>query len=292
MAFCTLVGLALYSLSILAIELSSDMDLPSLTVATTWPDASAEMVERSITTRIEQAAATVTSAKKISSTSSEGNSHVTVEFQKKTDMDLARLELSEKMASLASSLPQGCLPPRVQKYIPKEFADLQGFMTFSLSSPAGLVFLQKFAQEKIRPALMQVSGVAEVTIQGGAEREIVMALDEGRLQAAGFDILQVHRALFGLVKMNPAGQLIRDGERRYVYIGNDLKAIDDLYAVLLTPAQPGRQARPLSDFCRIRDTLATPTQLVRINGEPTLSISVDKEPGINKIGRASCRERV
>ena len=287
MAFCTLVGLALYSLSILAIELSSDMDLPSLTVTTTWPDASAEMVERSITTRIEQAAATVTSAKKISSTSSEGNSQVTVEFQKKTDMDLARLELSEKMASLASSLPQGCLPPRVQKYIPKEFADLQGFMTFSLSSPAGLMFLQKYAQEKIRPALMQVSGVAEVTIQGAAEREIVMALDEGRLQAAGFDILQVHKALFGLGKMNPAGQLIRDGERRYVYIGNELKAIDDLYAVLLTPAQPGRQARPLSDFCRIRDTLATPTQLVRINGEPTLSISVDKEPGINMLKTAT-----
>ncbi len=290
MAYLCLIGLAALSLTLLPIELTSEMDFPQLTVQISWPRASAEMVERSITTLVEQSAATVNGVKKIASSSSEGLCRVDIFFQKHTDMDLARLELSEKMAALRSLLPHDAYPAVIHNYIPEEFADLSGFMSYQLYGSGGLVSLQQYGHKVIRPALLSVKGVANVEIKGGAERQIILQLDQGRLQSMNIGLDQVQMALRQAQRHQPVGRSDQDGFCRYVTIGSQYHRVEDLNAVWLSAGGGKRQPLPLSEFCTIKDTLAELTSIVRINGKPAVTVEIDKEPGINILQTARAVE--
>ncbi|MBN2354647.1 efflux RND transporter permease subunit [candidate division KSB1 bacterium] len=290
MGFICLIILAVFSLTQLPIELSSEIDFPQLSVQIYWPNASAEMVERSITTLAEQAAATVNGVKKISSTSSEGLSRVDIIFQKNTDMDLARLELSEKIAALRPTLPHDAHPGQIQKYIPKEFADLQGFMSYQLYASEGTAFLQHYGRQAIRPALLVVKGVANVEIKGGAEREIVMVLDEGKLNSMQVSLDQVLQVVRQAQSRQSIGRSQQDGIIRYVSVGEALYQLDDLLALWLPGRSQGGRPLSLSEFCTVKDTLAEPASIVRINGRSAVTIDIDKEPGINMLKTARAVE--
>lgn len=287
MAFSTLTALAIFSYTRLPIELSSEVDLPRLSVLTSWSYASAEMMERSITTLVEQTAVTVSGVKKISSTSAEGQSTVEVEFQKNTDMDLARLEMAEKMAALYRVFPEGADAPRLQRYVPKEFENLQGFITLQLFGPMSLSSLQSYAQEKIRPVLLGVKGVANVQILGGAEREIVLRLDEERLKSLNVGLTQVRNAIQNSQREAPAGVIQQQGQLHYVYIGDRLYHTDDLNRLVIPASHAGGRPIRLAEICTVQDTLAEPQSMVRINGHAAITIEIDKEPGINMLDTAA-----
>ena len=296
MIFLALAGLAGFALTRLPVELAAEIDYPRLSVATVWANASAEMVERRITTAVEQVCTTIGGMQRVSSVSREGQSQVEVEFQKGRDMDLARLELSEKIRSLAPLLPQGARPPELQRYVPREFSGLQGFLTFQLYGSASLMRLQDYAEEFIRPALLGVNGVASVTIQGGAEREIQMTVDAARLQGMGLTPGDIEEALASAQISAPAGGLEAAGRRQALYAGQRLEGYDDLHALTAhRTGQTGDAALrpiPLSELGTLQDTIAAPWSIVRINGKPALTVQVDKEPGINMIRTAKRVEAV
>ncbi len=287
MGFAALIALALFSYTRLPIELSSEVDLPKISVLTNWPYASAEMVERSLTTLVEQTAATVSGVKKISSTSKEGQSTVEVEFQKNADMDLARLEMAEKMASLKQVLPEDAGAPRLQRYVPKEVENLQGFITFQLFGPVSLSYLQNYADEKIRPALLGIKGVANVQILGGAQREIVLRLNEERIKSLNINLAQVQKAVQSSQRDNPAGVVRQSGQIRYVYVGDRLHFADDINNLVIPAGHRGGRPLRLAELCTVRDTLAEPQNLVRINGHSAITIEIDKEPGVNMLETAA-----
>ena len=286
MSFTTLVALAVFSYTRLPIELSAEVDLPKISVTTSWPYASAEMVERSVTTLVEQYAATVTGVKKISSTSEEGQSSVEVEFQKSVDMDLARLEMAEKMASLKQILPEEAEAPRLHRYIPKEFENLQGFISYQLFGPMSLSYLQNYAEEKIRPVLLGVKGVSNVQILGGAEREIVLRLDEERIKSLNISLAQVRNVIQNSQREEPAGAIRQSGRMQYVYVGNRLHYVDELNRLVVPALHTGGRPVRLAEICTVQDTLARPQSLVRINGHPAVTIEIDKEPGVNMLDTA------
>ena len=116
----------LVSLSRLPLDITPDVSFPKLSVVTSWPDTSPETVEAFVTSPIEAVANTVTNAKKVDSVSEEGKSTVNIEFSRGTDMDFAALELSEKLSLLREDFPYGVRPPRIQKYVPKEFQTGRG----------------------------------------------------------------------------------------------------------------------------------------------------------------------
>jgi multidrug efflux pump subunit AcrB len=72
------------------------------------------------------------------------------------DIDLARLELSEKISSVYKTFPQGVSYPQIQKFVPSEFQELQGFMSFSVYGDADIYKIQKIIDETIKPALLGI----------------------------------------------------------------------------------------------------------------------------------------
>jgi len=250
------------------------------------------MVERSITTLVEQTAVTVKGVKKTISVSSEGLARIDLAFQKKTNMDLARLELSEKMAALSPVLPHDAYPGQIQHYIPKEYADLQGFLSYRLYGAAGLPALQRYGWEKVRPALLGVKGVSEVQIKGGANREIRVLLDEDRLKSLNIGLEQVLHAIRNASFQLAVGREEQGGTGRTLTIGSEVRHVQDLTKIWLP--NPRNRDRPLalSEFCIVKDTLAVSASIVRINGKSAVTVEIDKEPGINMLKTAAAVEAV
>ncbi|MGM0670473.1 MAG: efflux RND transporter permease subunit, partial [Gemmatimonadota bacterium] len=123
------------------IELYPDTQLPRLQIQGNWYGASPETIEAFLTSPIEGTVQQVRGVEKVTSESYEeqgmGISSVTVEFNRDTDMDFARLDLGERLATLEEELPPGVGSVTVSPYIPPEFAQQAGmaFLRYTLTGP-------------------------------------------------------------------------------------------------------------------------------------------------------------
>jgi len=176
------------------IEMLPDTQLPQLNVTASWRGTSPETVEAFLTSPLEAAVQQVRGVQKVTSTSREGSAQIQIEFQRGTDMDFARLDLSERLSVLEEQLPYGVEPVQVQPYVPREFAEQnRPFLSYTLTGPYTLEALRQYAEDVLKPELAQVDGVADVQVQGGRERLLEIQLDEDKIAALGLDPSTVRR---------------------------------------------------------------------------------------------------
>jgi len=291
MVYLIILATGLFSLSRLPLELTPDVDFPKLSVSTLWPDSSPEMVEMFITSPIEAVAATVTGVRKVKSISEEGQSTVEIEFERGTHTDFAAFELNEKLSLSREELPYGSLPPRIQKYVPKEF-QTDVFLSYRLTGPFDLQTLRRFAKEKLRPPLLSIDGVADVRVLGGVDREIRIELDPKKLEALGISEEAVERAIEELGLRQAAGHLVQGGVKREIIIDEPIRDVETLRKAVIQSAPPGsldplgpRLVR-LQDVALVTDASAEPLSLSRINGQPAVTVHLEKEPGTSTIAVA------
>ncbi|MFQ5707824.1 MAG: efflux RND transporter permease subunit [bacterium] len=166
----------------LPLQLTPDVDFPRLSVVTFWPDSSPETIEAFVTSPIEAAANAVTHVRKVDSVSEDGKSTVNIEFARGTDMDFAALEMNEKLSIVREDLPFGVQPPRIQKYVPKEFQTGR-FLSYHLTGQMTLAEIRRYALEHIRGPLLGVEGVADVQVLGGQDVALQITLDPTKLRS-------------------------------------------------------------------------------------------------------------
>jgi HAE1 family hydrophobic/amphiphilic exporter-1 len=202
-----LVVLGLFSYNRLAIDQFPEIDLPIVTVQTTLAGASAEAMEREVTRPMEEAFNPVQGVRTIQSVSLEGVSQIIIEFELGRPVDEAAQDVRSKIEAIRRSLPTDIDPPVVQKLDPAE----QPIVSLALSSTTiPIVQLTTLAEEAIRRRLESVSGVGEVRVTGGAEREVRVFLQPGRLRALSITVPEVMNALARQNIEVPAGR-VRSG---------------------------------------------------------------------------------
>ena len=157
------------SLSRLATDLLPDISYPSLAVRTTFDGAAPIEVESLITRPIENAVGVVNGVVRVSSSSRIDLSEVTLEFSWGTDMDLAGLEVRERLDVL--DLPDDADAPLLLKYDPS----LDPIVRLGISGNSDLGYLRLLAEEDVKRALERIEGVAGVVVSGGLEEEIQVA---------------------------------------------------------------------------------------------------------------------
>ena len=194
------------------VELLPETELPRLRITAQWPGTSPEVTEAFLTSPIEAAVQQVRGVEKVTSTSEEGRGVVEVQFGREADLDFARLELSEHLAALDESLPEGALRPVVEPYVPEEFREQsRPFLSYTLTGPLTTEALRTVLDETVAAELRQVAGVADVQARGGRERLLEVALDEGKILALGLTPDAVRKRVQELEDVREAGRVSRGG---------------------------------------------------------------------------------
>ena len=267
----------------LAVNLLPDLSYPSLTVRTEFIGAAPAEVEQLVSKPIEEAVGIVKGVRKVQSVSRSGRSDVVMEFDWGTDMDLAALEVREKLDVLF--LPLEIEKPLLLRFNP----NLDPIVRLALSrenagealNPAQLVSLRTFAEEDLRRALESLPGVAAVRPDGGLSQEIQILVDPQKLSQLQLDISQISDRL-RQENLNQAGGRLETPSYDYLVrtINQfaDLTQIENLYLAQVN----GSQVR-LKDVAQVRDSFVDRQSITYVNGKEAIEVAIYKEGDANTV---------
>ena len=294
MAYFAIAFLGIRAWQNIPIELMPDAQLPRLTVAGSWPGASPETVEAFLTSPLEAQIQLIEGVEKVTSTSSEARANIRVDFARDTDMDFARLDLSERLYNLEERvLPPGVGRVTVIPYVPEEFSDAQrrAVLEYTFTGRRTHESLREHLVDVVVPELSQVDGAGRVRVYGGRERLLEVVLDKELMAATGVSTGDVATKLSSLDLVREAGA-IREGERQWtVTIRNRPATAQDIRDAIIK-SDRGRIVR-ISDIATVRHTFEEIRSHYRINGQPAVSMYIYKEIGTNSVQVAErVKERV
>ncbi len=278
MLFIALLVIGIVSYRGLGLDLLPDLSFPISAVMVSYPGVAPEEIETLITIPLEEVVSTVHRIDKISSISQEGSALLLLSFQWGTNMDIATLEIREKIDQVKRILPEGASEPNVFKFDPS----MMPIMVLGMSSQQYKLYeLEKFAQDIVKPRLERLEGIARATVSGGLEREILVSVDSGRLRANHLSLDHVVMALRSENINLPAGTL-REGNIDFLIrtLGR-FRSIADIENVMITNMLGNRIS--LKEIARVSDTFKEQNTVAYINGFPGISFSLQKESGTNTV---------
>ena len=276
-----LVVFGLGSYPSLGIDLNPDVDFPLVTVSVSFAGTSPEEMESLVTKPIEDAVSSLSGIKNLSSVTREGSSQITIEFEFGTDPKLAANEVREKVAVARKRLPDQADEPVIQRFD----MGAQAIVYYSLSSDTrSSGDIRKLATDIVKDELQRIDGVADVTISGGSEREIRVAVDSKKLAAYHISMAQILDAVNSQNLNSPGGRVSEKGTELTVRTIGKYKNVADIQNVIVAN-KDGLLIR-LSDVATVADTWAEERMLARANGQPSVLIAVQKQSGTNTVAIA------
>lgn len=277
MVILVILLLGFVSLTRLSIDLFPKMDLPYAVAVAEYSGAGPEEVESTVTEPLEDVLGTVEHVKNVTSTSYAGQSLVMVEFNFGTDMNFATLQMREKIDMIKGMLPDDVKNPMVMKADPSMMPVIQ----LGLSGGKDLKDLKDLGENVIKPRLERLSGVASVAVTGGYTREIQILADPVRMDAYGVGLDQISQALRA-ENMNVASGKVTEGKKElFVRTLGQFETLDDIKNVRIGLA--GGKSITLADLATVKDGFAEQTQVSRMNGKPSVAISVQKQSEANTV---------
>lgn len=267
----------------LGFDLLPELAYPTLTVRTELPGSAPAEVENLISRPLEETLGTVKGLRQVRSVSKAGSSDVYLEFYWGSDMDLASLDVREKMDQI--QLPLEVRPPTLLRFNPNNDPVLR--MSLSKAAEDGqdpvqaMAELRRYADNQLTRHLQTVNGVAAARASGGYEDEIQILLDQSKLAQLSLTVEEVAQRL-STQNVNASGGQIRDGqERLLVRTFNEFKSIEDI-ANTIVVARNQRVLR-LHEIAGVRFTHKDPSAVTRHNGEQAVEIAIYKEGDANII---------
>lgn len=324
MAVLAILLLGVVSYSRLPVDLLPNMSFPMAAVIVDYPGAAPEEVEAIVTRPVEGVLGAVSGINQIQSTSSTGRAIIILQFDWKVNMDMAALDVREKLDMAKRFLPSGVGNPSFLKFDPSMLPLLQLGLA---SDQVDLLTLRELA-DVVAQRLERIPGVASVSISGGAEQEYRVDLNQKKLEQYGVSLSQVGNALRSASVNLPGGKL-REGNDEYLVrtLGkvtniDELKrivvGIETKTQVVMPPSsQPAGGAglpagldlsklpglasgtgvmpetkittRPiyLADVAQVELTTKQQGSTSRLNGKPNVSLSLQKQSDANTVAVAN-----
>ncbi len=275
--FCFLLGGGI-ALSGLKISLLPEVRLPHVEVIVPAPGLGPEEVEQRIVRKLEFGFRDLEGLEHLRSEARANAALVRVEFRYGSrDIDIAAVEVQRRLSEIRSDLPESIEEPIVRKIDP-ELAPIQVWTLSGAGHDPGA--LRELAENRIKPLLEQVEGVARVTPLGGSLRAIRVHMRLDRMAALNISPAQVAGALRAKNVNIPAGAFKSpDGTRVELRTLAQFDDVEDIRDTLLDFR--GQRAVRLRDVAEVIDGYAEATSFASIDGLPAISLDIVKESDAN-----------
>lgn len=276
--FVTLILFGFISHGVLNYNLFPKFDIPVVLVQTVYEGASSDEVETSVTKPIEDAVSSIEGVDMITSSSHEGVSLITIALKQDMNASDAQLDAERKINQIRDQLPDNIKDPVVQQFSMDDLPVLK----ISATSNVSPTELYDLIDLKVKPLLTNVSGVAQVALIGGNERQINVQLDNNKLYTYNLSTAMVNQIIAMSGMSFPAGEIQSTDARFTLRLDAKYKTVDDLRNLVIRQNPDGSRVL-LEDVASITDGQTEITQMNRINGTPAIGIQVMKQRDANAV---------
>ena len=282
---CT-IAIALFgmvSLSRLKLNLLPDLSYPTITVRTELPGAAPLELETLVTRPVEEAVSIIRNVRQVRSVSRAGQSDVTLEFVWGTDMDVAGIDVREKLDLV--QLPLEAKRPLLLRFDPSSEPVMRlAFVEAGKAGEAGvdkLKSMRRFAEDRLKPDLEAVEGSAAVKVSGGYEDEVQVQVDQQKLAQLGLSIDTVTRRIRA-ENVNLSGGRLEQGTQRFlVRTLNEFGSIEEMANAII--AERDGQPVYLRDVATVTRGYKDREAITRVDGREAIELAVYKEGDANTV---------
>jgi multidrug efflux pump len=275
-----IVALGLLGYRLLPVAALPNVDFPTIEVVTSYPGASPDVVETSVTAPLEHYFGQISGLTVMNSVSAAGTSQVTLQFDLGRNIDAAAQDVQAAINAASGWIPIALLPgpPTYQEVNP---ADVPVLILALTSDTMPLHEINDMAATTIVQKLSQVSGVGAVTVEGGQTRAVRLQADTARLAGLGLSLEDVRRAVTATTTDLPKGQL--DGAYQAFQLGaNDQLFVAATYGEAVIGYRNGAPVL-LRDIGRAVDSIENAELAAWYDGNPAVILDVQRQPGANTI---------
>ena len=269
-----IVTLGIFSYRSMPREAAPDIQVPLLIVTLPFPGASPEDVESLVTRKVELKLQNVDNLKEMKSTSAEGASTITLEFQLGFDVDLAREKVREKLDEARPDLPTDVEDPIITEI---NFSE-QPMLIVNLAGGIGLVALKDVAEE-MRDEIEAIPGILDVTRAGGVEREVQVYANPEQLRYHQISLAQLSNAVQAENTTIPGGTLEMGPTKYLIRVPGEFERPEQINDVVV--AAPNGVPVFARDVARVVFGFKELTSRSRLDGQESVSLVVIKRAGEN-----------
>ncbi|MEV4641657.1 efflux RND transporter permease subunit [Actinoplanes sp. NPDC049548] len=270
-----IAGFGIYTIPSLKQQLLPSLEFPGAFIGVVLPGASPEIMEEQVTKPIEDAVKGADGLDSIQSTTREGSTTITVQYEFGTDLDNAINQLTTSVNRI-----QPTLPDDVEPTIFAGGTDDIPAIVLAASGGSGESDLAQRLKRTVVPELTEIDGVRDVNVLGTRDEQVLIKPDPAKLAAAGAD----PRAIATLLQNNgisvPAGALTEGDRSLSVQVGSPISSVDQLRDLYLTGSKGPVK---LGDVASVTSQLATATSFTRTDGAESLGIAVTAAPDGNAV---------
>jgi len=275
--FVGLFVFGIYSLSRLPIDMLPEIDPPYISVMTFYQGANAEDIEENITRPVENNLNTIPDLKKITSTSRDNFSMVSLEFNWGSNLDEAMNNVRDAVGRMQRLLPDGVEQPTIFKFNTSMIPIVQ----YAATAEESYATLPEILEDVVANPLNRINGVGSIGIAGGAQRKLMVEFDPKRLEAYNLTIEKVGAVLQQENMNMPSGSIDMGTSTYPVRVEGEFPSSDMLGELVVGQFQ--NRTVFLRDVASIKDSLDKKTDIVQLNGRAAVNVAVMKQSGANTV---------
>ncbi len=264
--------------SFLGVRQFPNVDPPNITVTTNYTGANADVIESQVTEPLEESINGIDGIKSLTSSSSDGRSTITVEFELGRDLEQAANDVRDRVERSKRQLPQDVDPPVVAK------ADANGnaILVMTVQSKGrSLNELSAYAANVLKERLQTINGVGSITIWGERKYAMRIVMDPAKLSAYSLTSTDVRTVLQRENIELPAGRIEGDNTELSLRTLGRLSSVEQFEQMIMRSTPAGNVC--LADVARVYLGAENERTILKRDGVPMVALAISPQPGANQV---------
>jgi HAE1 family hydrophobic/amphiphilic exporter-1 len=276
MVILFLLGLGIFGYTHLGADLMPSMDIPVISISTTYSGASSEDIRKDVVKPMEDAVAGISGIDRINSTAREGMGQTTIIFKSSANMNTAFLDVQKAVDNVQGKLPKNADKPVLFKL------DTSAMSALMLSVSGNLSYDELYNEaNNITEALKKVQGVGNVSLEGIQKKQLIIKLNKSAIEFYGINLNTLTSKLQSDNVNMPAGQIKQDKLNQSVRVISKFESVDEVKNLLIPTS--GNGTVRLGDIADINLEYPEEDQRTRMNGKNTIGINIQKQSDANVV---------